>query len=87
MEMLVYDIPDRIKDGYGINENIIKKANEDKVDIIITCDNGISAIEQIKLAKELGIKVIITDHHDVPFIEDEDGNRTFIVQKLMRNKS
>lgn len=74
-----YIIPDRVKDGYGINENIIKKAYEDKIDLIITCDNGISAIDQIKLAKELGIKVIITDHHDVPFIEDEEGKRTFIV--------
>lgn len=74
-----YIIPDRVKDGYGINENIIKKAYEDKIDLIITCDNGIAAIEQIKLAKELGLKVIITDHHDVPFIEDEEGKRTFIV--------
>ena len=74
-----YVIPDRIKDGYGINENIIKNAHENKVDLIITCDNGISAIDQIKLAKELGIKVIITDHHDVPFVEDEKGDRTFIV--------
>ena len=74
-----YVIPDRIKDGYGINENIIKNAYADKVDLIITCDNGISAIEQIKLAKELGLKVIITDHHDVPFVENEDGDRTFIV--------
>ena len=74
-----YVIPDRIKDGYGINENIIKNAHENKVDLIITCDNGISAIEQIKLAKELGLKVIITDHHDVPFVEDEKGERIFKV--------
>lgn len=74
-----YHIPDRIKDGYGINESIIKKAHSEQVDLIITCDNGISAIEQIKLAKELGISVIVTDHHDVPFKEDDDGNREFII--------
>lgn len=73
-----FHIPDRIKEGYGINESIIRKANEDKVDIIITCDNGIAAIEQVKLAKELGLKVIITDHHDVPFIEEE-GERRYVV--------
>lgn len=73
-----YEIPDRIKDGYGININIIKQAKEDKIDTIITCDNGISAIEPIKYAKELGITVIVTDHHDIPFVEDEDNNRKFI---------
>lgn len=73
-----FHIPDRIKEGYGINESIIRKASEDNVDIIITCDNGIAAIEQVKLAKELGLKVIITDHHDVPFIE-ENGERKYIV--------
>ncbi|WP_315070680.1 single-stranded-DNA-specific exonuclease RecJ [uncultured Clostridium sp.] len=73
-----YEIPDRIKDGYGININIIKQAKEDGVDTILTCDNGISAIEQIKYAKDLGLTVIITDHHDIPFIEEEDKNRTFI---------
>ena len=74
-----YVIPDRIKDGYGVNENIIKNAHANETDLIITCDNGISAIDQIKLAKELGVKVIITDHHDVPFVEDEKGERTFIL--------
>lgn len=73
-----YEIPDRIKDGYGVNVNIIKKAKEDGIDTIVTCDNGISAIEPIKTAKELGMTVIVTDHHDIPFIEDEDGNRTVI---------
>lgn len=73
-----YEIPDRIKDGYGVNVNIINKAKEDGVDTILTCDNGISAIEPIKAAKELGMTVIVTDHHDIPFIEDEKGNRTFI---------
>ena len=72
-----YEIPDRIKDGYGINENIVKAAYDEGVDTIITCDNGISAIDQIQYAKDLGLTVIVTDHHDVPFIE-EDGVRTFI---------
>jgi single-stranded-DNA-specific exonuclease len=73
-----YEIPDRIKDGYGINSNIIKQAKEEEVDTILTCDNGISAIEPIKYAKELGLTVIITDHHDIPFVEDENKNREFI---------
>jgi len=72
-----YEIPDRIKDGYGINKNIVKAAYDEGVDTIITCDNGISAIDQIQYAKDLGLTVIVTDHHDVPFIE-EDGVRTFI---------
>lgn len=75
---VTFHIPDRIKEGYGINESIIRKASEDNIDIIITCDNGIAAIEQTKLAKELGLKVIITDHHDVPFVE-ENGERKYIV--------
>lgn len=72
-----YEIPDRIKDGYGINENIVKTAYDEDVDTIITCDNGISAIDQIQYAKDLGLTVIVTDHHDVPFVE-ENGVRTFI---------
>ena len=72
-----YEIPDRIKDGYGINENIVKVAYDEGVDTIITCDNGISAIDQIQYAKDLGLTVIVTDHHDVPFIE-EDGVRIFL---------
>ena len=59
-------IPDRIVDGYGININIIDKAINDKIDTIITCDNGIAAVEQIKYAKENGVTVIVTDHHDIP---------------------
>ena len=72
-----YEIPDRIKDGYGINKNIVKIAYDEGIDTVITCDNGISAIEQIEYAKKLGLTVIVTDHHDVPFVE-EDGVRTFI---------
>ena len=57
-------IPERIKDGYGINESIIQKAKEDGIDTIVTCDNGIAALEQIRLAKELGMTVVVTDHHE-----------------------
>lgn len=60
-----YEIPDRIKDGYGINESIIRAAAADGIDTILTCDNGIAAVEQIRLAKELGLTVLITDHHDI----------------------
>lgn len=66
-----YRIPDRIKDGYGINEAIIRQAAEDGIDTILTCDNGIAAVDQIRLAKELGMTVIITDHHDIQ--KDEEG--------------
>lgn len=72
-----FEIPDRIKDGYGINENIIDEAYREGIDTIVTCDNGIAAIEQIKHAKQLGLTVIVTDHHDIPFVE-EDGQRRFI---------
>lgn len=67
-----YEIPDRIKDGYGINESIIRKAREEGIDLILTCDNGIAAVEQIRLAKELGMTVIITDHHEILKIEGEE---------------
>jgi len=60
-----YEIPDRIKDGYGINESIIRAAYDDGIDTIVTCDNGIAAVEQITLAKDLGMTVIVTDHHDI----------------------
>ena len=68
-----YQIPERIKDGYGINEQIIEKAKADGVDTIITCDNGISAISQIERAKELGMTVIVTDHHEV--VRGEKGEQ------------
>ncbi|ERI90891.1 single-stranded-DNA-specific exonuclease RecJ [Clostridiales bacterium oral taxon 876 str. F0540] len=74
-----YHIPDRVKEGYGINESIIVNAKENNVDVIITCDNGIAAINQVKLAKELGIIVIITDHHDIPFVEEDYGNKKYII--------
>ncbi len=66
-----YAIPHRILDGYGINNNLIEKALSDGIDTIITCDNGIAAREQIQFAKESGMTVIITDHHDVPDIIPE----------------
>lgn len=66
-------IPERIKDGYGINESIIQKAKEDGIDTIVTCDNGIAALEQIRLAKELGMAVVVTDHHEVT--RGEDGEQ------------
>ena len=67
-----YVIPERIQDGYGINEHIIEAAAADGIQTIVTCDNGIAAISQIALAKELGLEVIITDHHD---IQTNEGNR------------
>lgn len=60
-----YEIPDRIRDGYGINEQLVQNAWEDGIDTILTCDNGISAIDQIAYAKELGMTVIVTDHHEL----------------------
>ena len=72
-----YDIPHRIQDGYGINEVMIKKAKDEGIDTLITCDNGISAIEPINYAKSLGLTVIITDHHEVPFTEDANGTRSY----------
>lgn len=63
-------IPDRIADGYGLNLHLVTQAGEAGVDTILTCDNGISAIEQIHRAKELGMTVIVTDHHEVPFEEE-----------------
>lgn len=68
-----YEIPDRIKDGYGINESIIRQAAADGVDTIVTCDNGISAAKEIALACSVGMTVIVTDHHEVPV--DENGTQ------------
>ena len=69
-------IPDRIHDGYGLNRQLIEKAKEDGVDTIITCDNGIAAIEEIAYAKELGMTVLVTDHHAIPY-EEEAGIRIY----------
>lgn len=71
-------IPDRITDGYGIHMPLIYKALEDGIDTIVTCDNGIAASKEIAFAKEKGLTVIVTDHHEVPFVED-NGERTYIL--------
>lgn len=68
------DIPDRMKDGYGISKKLIERAYEKGIDTIITCDNGISAIEQIAYAKEKNMTVLVTDHHEIPYEEKEDGS-------------
>ena len=65
-----YVIPHRVQDGYGINIDIVNKAKEDGIDTIVTCDNGIAAYEQVKHAKEIGLTVLITDHHDIPVNND-----------------
>lgn len=67
-----YVLPDRIKDGYGINVHIIDEAKADGIEIILTCDNGISAIEELRHARDLGLTVLVTDHHDIRQRDDED---------------
>ncbi|NLM06301.1 MAG: single-stranded-DNA-specific exonuclease RecJ [Tissierellia bacterium] len=62
-----YSIPHRVEDGYGLNKRLIDEALEDGVDLIITCDNGISAVKEISYAVEMGLSVIVTDHHEIPF--------------------
>ena len=74
-----YEIPDRMLDGYGINQRIIRDAYEDGVDTIITCDNGIAAFSAIELGKELGMTIVVTDHHEVPYEVDEDGNKVHML--------
>lgn len=70
-----YVIPHRIRDGYGMNEHLVTQAAEAGINTILTCDNGISAIDQIHLAKELGMTVVVTDHHEVPYIEENGVRR------------
>lgn len=71
-------IPDRVADGYGIHEHLINRAEEDKVDTILTCDNGIAAVSEIQLAKEKGMTVIVTDHHEIPYKETENGRKIIL---------
>ena len=71
-------IPDRITDGYGIHEHLIQQAKNDGIELIVTCDNGISAAREVALAKELGMDIVVTDHHEIPF-EDTDGERKYIL--------
>lgn len=73
-------IPDRVKDGYGMHEQLIDKALEDGIDTILTCDNGIAAAAEIEYAKKEGLTVIVTDHHNIPFRDTEDG-RIWIIPK------
>ena len=71
-------IPDRIKDGYGLHEQLIDQAAEDGIDTIVTCDNGIAAADEIADARRRGMTVVLTDHHDVPFRDNENGREWFI---------
>lgn len=75
-------IPHRIHDGYGLNDNLIEEAARDGVGMIVTCDNGIAAAAQIELADSLGIKVIVTDHHEVPFAQEQNGRRELLPPAL-----
>lgn len=72
-----YYVPDREHEGYGINSDRIRKLKQQGFQVVLTCDNGIAATQQVKLAKELGMTVIVTDHHELPFDEDSSGIRTF----------
>lgn len=71
-------IPDRMKDGYGLNERLIREAARDGIDTLLTCDNGIAAYEEITMAKQAGMTVIVTDHHEVPYREDENGREEIL---------
>ena len=75
-----YAIPHRLKDGYGINDDIVRDASQSGVGLIITCDNGIAAASQVALAYELGMKVIVTDHHQVPFTEENGLKKEILPQ-------
>ena len=72
-----YDIPHRIHDGYGINKRMVERARAEGANLILTCDNGIKAPDEVKLAKELGMSVIVTDHHELGFDLDEKGERIY----------
>lgn len=72
-------LPDRILDGYGMNPQMAEEAAQDGVGVILTCDNGIAASEAVRAAKDAGICVVVTDHHEVPFEEDSDGKRRYLL--------
>lgn len=74
-----YDIPHRIYDGYGINIRMVDAAAADQISTIITCDNGIAAFDAVRKAKEYGMRVIVTDHHDIPYDTDEKNIRIYKV--------
>lgn len=73
-----YRIPDRIEDGYGMNETMVREAYDAGIQVLLTCDNGIAALLPIAYAKNLGMTVVVTDHHDIPFEYDEDGRKEYI---------
>ena len=73
-----YDIPDRMTDGYGLNIHLIQRAYDDGVDTVLTCDNGIAAAEEIAFGKDMGMTVIVTDHHEVPF-EEGGGKKQYLL--------
>ena len=74
-----YEVPDRIRDGFGLNVRLIEDACDAGVDTILTCDNGIAATHAVARAKELGMTVILTDHHEPNFHEDEEGRREYLL--------
>ena len=76
-----FEIPDRIKDGYGVNEQLVQEAVENGIDTILTCDNGIAAAKELMFAKDAGMTVIVTDHHEVPYME-EQGERNYILPQV-----
>lgn len=71
-------IPNRMRDGYGINEHLIEQAHEHGIDTIITCDNGIAALDEIAYAKRLGMTVLVTDHHEIPY-EEVNGEKRYLM--------
>lgn len=74
-----YYIPHREEEGYGLNCGVVEKLKEKDCDLIFTCDNGIASIEEVKLIKKLGMNIIILDHHEPQFTQDEQGNREYII--------
>ncbi|MBD5588103.1 single-stranded-DNA-specific exonuclease RecJ [Clostridium botulinum] len=78
---VIYYIPDRETEGYGMCTERVERLKAEGVEVIITCDNGIAALEQVERAKELGMTLVITDHHELPFIENEKEEREYVVPK------
>ena len=74
-----YEIPHRMRDGYGLNEELLKDAYDAGIDTVITCDNGIAASSQIAYGKELGLTIVVTDHHEVPYQLSEDGEKQYVI--------
>ncbi len=75
-----FAVPDRIEDGYGINQQMIKRAYDEGVELIVTCDNGIAAMDAIEYAKNLGMEIVVTDHHEVQYVET-DGVKKYLIPK------